>query len=1172
VGTYGSIQIAADGSYTYTVDNSNAAVQALRLTSQTLSETFTYRMADTAGLTSLATVTITIQGANDTPVGVNDTNIAIEAGGVSNGTAGTNPTGNVLINDTDVDAGDTKTVTDVAAGSIFNPTGSVGSSVVGTYGSIQIAADGSYTYTVDNTNATVQALRLSSQTLSETFTYRMADTEGLTSLATITITIQGSNDNPVAVADTGIAVEAGGYANATPGSDATGNVLANDTDVDSVGNGETKTVSGVAAGAVGSALGSVGTSVTGAYGAITIGSNGAFTYVVDDANTAVQALRLTGQTLTDVFSYTVTDTSGLTSTAHVTITIQGANDAPNDIQAGVLEILENSVNGSVVGTVVGIDVDSTGNGEVLTYSLLDNANGRFQIDSSTGIITVANSSLLDREMNASHTIQVRVADASGLIRDKAFTIQVIDQDEFDVGTVTDTDTATNGVFENSEIGTIVGITANAFDADATNNTIQYSLVDNDGGRFGIDSVTGVMTVAGAIDREADGDSRNITVRATSSDGSYTDQTYAIAIYDIDEFALIYLTDIDTASNAVFENTPGVFAAGITAYTFDSDATNNTITYTLDDSAGGRFIIDAVTGVVYQTGALDHEVASSYSITIRATSEDMKFQLVSYTIQVLNVNETPYANNEIEVITENQIKTISVLDNDYDLDPGDSIHISTVQISQGLGQVQIVGGVLSYNPGTSYDYLSVGETAEVVLAYQVEDLFGLTANATVTITIEGQRDQLAVQVGNVSTFEDTVTDWPISVVMVDINGETCTDVVIRGVPAGTIVTDALGATRVADQTGTINVFGMSLTTLEFRLPVNYSGTIFAEVDVFTSYGPSYTQTFHRTLEIAAVADPGVLIAQGGKVDLSKQLVLPLGYEYFDLDGSETVVLEVQGIPRGMMITDGVNSYVSANPATWVNLNTWNVSGLKLITAGGMPGDYSLNYRLTTTETSNDSTAQVENRIGIRVHELLPQIMVELAEPKVEMPKMSDSSNPAPKETIAIADVASEGSSSSQPAAMVSETNPTGGSSTAGVVMMSPVTVEYDQDYDLLNEFESPSDVPERLFATLATMNAVTESMDNQPLESRDSFVSSPAIKVASAGDSEIDSSQNTKSTSEERLQEQSEMAREVQRNFTLQGRIVAFWNMLRGGVNLDDTSILKDYRQDVRPNQRSNKGR
>ncbi|MFN9917459.1 MAG: VCBS domain-containing protein, partial [Pirellulaceae bacterium] len=94
---------------------------------QTLSDVFTYTATDAGGLTSTTQVTITIQGANDAPVGVDDTNIAVEAGGLANGTAGTNPTGNVLTNDTDVDSGDTKTVTDVAAGSVSNPAGSVGS-------------------------------------------------------------------------------------------------------------------------------------------------------------------------------------------------------------------------------------------------------------------------------------------------------------------------------------------------------------------------------------------------------------------------------------------------------------------------------------------------------------------------------------------------------------------------------------------------------------------------------------------------------------------------------------------------------------------------------------------------------------------------------------------------------------------------------------------------------------------------------------------------------------------------------------------------------------------------------------------------------------------------------------------------------------------------------------
>ena len=52
------------------------------------------------------------------PVAVNDTATALEASGVDNATAGTNPTGNLLTNDTDANTGDTKTVTGLRSGEV----------------------------------------------------------------------------------------------------------------------------------------------------------------------------------------------------------------------------------------------------------------------------------------------------------------------------------------------------------------------------------------------------------------------------------------------------------------------------------------------------------------------------------------------------------------------------------------------------------------------------------------------------------------------------------------------------------------------------------------------------------------------------------------------------------------------------------------------------------------------------------------------------------------------------------------------------------------------------------------------------------------------------------------------------------------------------------------------
>ena len=133
------------------MDNSNLDVQGLNATSTALTDTFTYTVKDASGLTSTATITVSVNGANDAPVAVVDTASATEAGGTTNGTAGTNPTGNVLTNDTDVDTDDTRTLQDIRVGtsgavSAVNEstTSADGTSVTGSYGTLQIGADGSY--------------------------------------------------------------------------------------------------------------------------------------------------------------------------------------------------------------------------------------------------------------------------------------------------------------------------------------------------------------------------------------------------------------------------------------------------------------------------------------------------------------------------------------------------------------------------------------------------------------------------------------------------------------------------------------------------------------------------------------------------------------------------------------------------------------------------------------------------------------------------------------------------------------------------------------------------------------------------------------------------------------------------------------------------------------------
>ena len=157
--------------------------------------------AQDQGSGGLASVSATIQIAIDRlPVAVADTTSLSE--GLSSGSVSV-VSGAVLDNDADPDNGVApSTVTDllrvqgVSAGTTAAVLGSnVGSTVAGTYGSITMAADGSYTYTLDNRMAGVQALAAGEQ-LHDSFSYTVADGRGGTGTTTLNVTVNGTNDAP----------------------------------------------------------------------------------------------------------------------------------------------------------------------------------------------------------------------------------------------------------------------------------------------------------------------------------------------------------------------------------------------------------------------------------------------------------------------------------------------------------------------------------------------------------------------------------------------------------------------------------------------------------------------------------------------------------------------------------------------------------------------------------------------------------------------------------------------------------------------------------------------------------------------------------------------------------------------------------------------------------------
>ena len=293
-----SVAVAADGTFIYD-PTAAPALQALAVGESAL-DTFTYAVSDGQGGTDTATVTITVTGANDAPAAVDDTGTTSEDAVLSVVDPGA--TASLLANDVDPDAADVLNVT------AFQNPSAQGAAVA-------VNPDGTFTYDPSGV-AVFQALR-PGETAVDTFTYTAHDGHGADDTATVTLTILGANDGPVALDD--LAVTVGNTELAAGSAAGSGlayvlgatNLLANDADP-----AEGTALALVAA--AGDLSGPPFTGPTVLGGEVTVFADGSFRYLppagVKDRTGA----------MADSFGYTVQDADGGTATAAVAIEIADA--------------------------------------------------------------------------------------------------------------------------------------------------------------------------------------------------------------------------------------------------------------------------------------------------------------------------------------------------------------------------------------------------------------------------------------------------------------------------------------------------------------------------------------------------------------------------------------------------------------------------------------------------------------------------------------------------------------------------------------------------------------------------------------------------------------------------------------------------------------------------------
>jgi len=178
---------------------------------------------------------------------------------------------------------------------------------------------------------------------------------------------------------------------------ATGNVLANDVDTSVATTAVVGVVAGSGAAAV---VGNVGTTINGAFGAVVIGGDGTWTYVLNESAAGTRALAQ-GEVGSDVFTYTARDSLGNQSTTTLTIAVTGANDAPTvsgpvvnsvseDAAAFAVDLLANASDVDH-GAVLHVEnVSAVPGGVTLSGNslLVDTAAFQYLAQGETSVITV----------------------------------------------------------------------------------------------------------------------------------------------------------------------------------------------------------------------------------------------------------------------------------------------------------------------------------------------------------------------------------------------------------------------------------------------------------------------------------------------------------------------------------------------------------------------------------------------------------------------------------------------------------------------------------------------------------------------------------------------------------------------------------------------------------------
>ena len=822
VGTYGTLQLFADGSYTYTLDKTDPQFIALN-GGGSGTETFTYQLNDSDGDTSTANLVLQVHN-NDDPVvltglEVNGGEVTVyeknlPLGSANDGTALTQ-SGTFTVTALDglknLTVGGISVVTNGVAATFpqSEPTGFGNTLTITGYN----ASTGviSYSYTLNGTDS--HPTGADANSISESFAVVATDSNNSGANGSLDVTVV--DDVPKAFDDNpgGVASESQLILN--------GSVLGNDVQgADRIATGPVTP-----------------NTIVGTYGTLQLFADGSYTYTLDKTDPQFIALN-GGGSGTETFTYQLNDSDGDTSTANLVLQVHN-NDDPVvltglEVNGGEVTVYEKNLplgsanDGSALtqsGTFTVTALDGLKNLTVGGISVVTNGvAATFPQSEPTGFgntLTITGYNASTGVISYSYTLNGTDSHPTGAGTNsisESFTVTATDSNNssatgtLDVNVVDDVPKATddtNGqVASESQLilsGSVLGNDVQGADRVATGPVTPNTIV----GTYGTLQLFADGSYTYTLDKTdpqfialhgGGNGTETFTYQLNDSDGDTSTAKLVLQVHNNNDPVVLTGLDLTGGELTVFEknlvdgsnpNTPLLTQTGTFTVTALDGLKNLTVgglnvvtngvvaTFPLSEGTllGNSFVVtgyDPNTGVVsYRYTLLDNEThpnasgANSLSEQIPVTASDYDTNTATGTIDINIIDDLPIANPDVRSVAEGGVVSVNVLGNDVGGADSPTLAGAVVGVRAGSNVGTPASGGLGGNITGSFGYLTLDANGNAVyhsnpnsvnppgavdtFVYTVRDADGDLSTTTLTINVADSGLVASVD-GDVTVYE------------------------------------------------------------------------------------------------------------------------------------------------------------------------------------------------------------------------------------------------------------------------------------------------------------------------------------------------------------------------------------------------------------------------------------